>query len=281
MIRLNHYSAHGALAVALSVCSLAGVLAGQTVSEPDLKREFDQSVRAAIPIAEALRSDQAGFLEAVQPYGPLDLLVQHPITGAHTSQLRDFFLGVVGGAARFDPSSFTNQWHCGPACATARRDSLIHQLASIRQLVARFRGVTALDVIATWPGRGYRVGLVTYDGRVWCHQSASPLMGFMPWQADTLSDSGAAQFHVLGSDRKNLEGIVADMRTGSVSVIAREAEGAIRVVLRGAIGNNEAGLLFVPAGAQPPPFNGAKMPDGRRYIGGERVAPDVYFYVTT
>ena len=71
------------------------------------------------------------------------------------------------------------------------------------------------------------------------------------------------------------------MRTASVSVIARDAEGAIRVVLRGAIGNNEAGLLFLPAGSPAPWFNGAKMPDGRRYIGGERVAPDVYFYVTT
>lgn len=280
MIGLDRRSAAGALVVALSACSLTGVLAGQTVSEADLKREFDQSVRAAIPIAEALRSDQVGFLEAVQPYGPLDLLVQHPITGAHTSQLRDFFLGVVGGAAGLDPSSFTNQWHCGPVCANARRDSLVHQLASIRELVARFRAVTA-DVIATWPGQGYRVGPVTYDGTVWRHQTASPIMGLLPWQAETLRDSGAAQFPALGSDRKTLEGIVADMRAASVSAIARDAEGAIRVVLRGAIGNNEAGLLFVPAGSQPPSFDGAKMPDGRRYIGGERVAPNVYFYVTT
>jgi len=280
MIRLNHRSAVGALAVAFLACALAGVSAGQTVSDADLKREFDQSVRAAIPVAQALRSDQAGFLEAVQPYGPLDLIVEHPITGAHTSQLRDFFLGVVGGAAKFDPSSFTNQWHCGPLCANARRDSLIHQLASIRQLVARFREMKA-EVIATWPGGGYRVGSVAYDGRVWQHQTASPIMGFLPWQADTLSDSGAAQLSALGSDRKNVEGTVADMRTASVSVIARDAEGTIRVVLRGAIGNNEAGLLFVPAGIDPPSFGGAKLSDGRRYLGGERVAPDVYFYITT
>jgi len=256
-------------------------VASQGIPQSQLEAEFREAAQAAIPIAESLAGNAPAFLEAVQPYGPLDLIVLHATSGAHASQLRSFFLGVVGGAARIDPAPFANQWHCGPQCAVARRDSLVQRLSEVQNLVDRFRLISGVDVIATWPANGYRAGRVTYDGHTWRLSSSSPGMGFMPWRTVTVTDSGATEFRTLGTDRRVVEALVAAMRSARIVALAREPSGGIRAVLHGAISDNEAGLLFMTPGVAPPSFQGLELPDGRKYVGGEKVASEVYFYVTT
>jgi hypothetical protein len=148
-------------------------------------------------------------------------------------------------------------------------------------LVDKFRTMKGVDVMAAWPRNGYRAGLLTFDGRTWRLDTPSPAMGFVPWKSAGVRDSGRAELAAMHVERAAVEGVVAEMRGLHLAVLARDASGGIRAVLRGAIGDNEAGLLFLPAGASPPSFDGVELLDGRKYVGGVSVAPRVYFYVTT
>ena len=249
--------------------------------QPEIDAEFRAAVRVAAPLAERIAGDSQAFRVRVQPFGPLDLLVLRATSGRYASNLRGFFLGVMGGAARIDPGPLANAWHCGPVCASARRDTLVQHLPAIRSLVERFRAMKGVDVLAPWPSNGYRAGLLAFDGRSWRLDTPSPLMGFVPWQSEALTDSGRTRLATMGTDRAAVEAVINEMRALDLAVLARDSAGAIRAVLIGGIGDNEAGLLFVPVGAPAPSFEGLELLDGRAYVGGEAVASGVYFYVTT
>src|SRR5687767_12150350 len=88
-------------------------------SQAELDAEFRAAVRATAPLAERIAGDSKAFRVRVQPFGPLDLIVLRASSGRHASNLRGFFLGVMGGAARIDPGPLANAWHCGPGCAAA------------------------------------------------------------------------------------------------------------------------------------------------------------------
>jgi hypothetical protein len=249
--------------------------------ETELGPEFHAALRAAEPSAERIADSLEAFRVMVQPFGPLDLIVLRSSTSGHASLLRSYFLGFMGRSARIDPSPLTNAWHCGERCAMARRDTLVQHLPAIRSLVERFEAMKGLDVLAPWPHHGYRAGLLTFDGQGWSLDTASPQLGLIPWQSTIVTDSGRTHLATMGIDRTTVESVIAEMRRGHLGVLARDPSGGIRAVLHGAIGDNEAGLLFLPADATPPSFEGTELMDGRKYVFGEPVAPGVYFYVTT
>src|SRR3954452_10455143 len=152
-------------------------------SDAQLEGEFRNAVRAAGPLAESLVGDTTGFLSSVQPYGPLDLVILKGLTAHHSDQLRNYFLGAVGGAAQIDPSSFANRWQCGTSCALSRRDTLVRRLTQIDSLVREFRAM-AVTVVAVWPRGGYRFGLVSFDGKRYYRSTPSPILGLLPWQRE-------------------------------------------------------------------------------------------------
>jgi hypothetical protein len=241
-----------ALATTLMLGPVSVIAAQAGPVPPKIEPEFRETVRAVASIAEAHAGDTALFRASVQPFGPYDLVVLRPSSAREVDLLRNFFLGIVGGAARIDPAPLANAWQCGP-CVAARRDSLVARLPQIRTLVTRFQQLPRVTVVAPWPARGFRVGLVAYDGRVWRLDTPSPIMGFVPWRSTTLSDSGAQALHDMGMERRVVDSLVSGLREASLAAIARDSVGSIRVVLQGSIGDTY----------------------------GEAVAPGVYFYVTT
>jgi hypothetical protein len=263
------------------VASVAQGDSAQRPTDAQLEREFDDAVRAAGPLAESLAGDTAGFLSSVQPYGPLDLVILKGVTPHHSDQLRNYFLGAVGDAAQIDPSSFANRWHCGPPCALARRDTLVQRLTQIGTLVREFRAMPRVAVAAVWPRGGYRFGLVSFNGKRYYRSTPSPILGLLPWRGEP-ADSNDRSLWGKDITRQAVQRLLAGMRTAGVVALVREEPSGIRAVLQGAIGDNEAGLLFLdPNGRQPPALRGVETLDGRRYLGAEQVAPGVYFYVTT
>ena len=252
-----------------------------TPAPPDqVEEEFRAAAEAAAPLAQSLGGDTAAFLASVQPYGPLDLVILKGRTPRQSDLLRSFFLGVVGRGAGIHPSGLANRWHCGSPCAVARRDSLVRRLPQIDTLVHRFRAFDNATVVAAWPHGGYRFGLVSFDGKRYSRSTASPLLGLLPWKSEPADSSDRALWGT-GVTRKAVETVVAAMRAAGVAAIVREGSQGVRVVLQGAIGDNEAGLLFLPTNLPRTDFNGIELLDGRRYLGGEQVAPGVYFYLTT
>jgi hypothetical protein len=253
-------------------------------SQAEFQAEFEAAVQAATPAARSTANDPETFWRMVQPFGPLDLIVFRATTAGQASYVRSFFVGLMGRTASIELDTFKDAfdaWHCGAPCAMARRDTLTAHLRPIRSLVERFEAMRGLQVLAPWPQNGYRAGLLTFDGQCWGLDTASPLMGFIPWQRTILADSGRTYLAAMGVDRPTVELVIGEMRRAHLAVLAREPFGGIRAVLHGAIGDNEAGLLFLPADVTPPSFEGAELMDGRKYVFGEPVAPGVYFYVTT
>jgi hypothetical protein len=156
---------------------------------------------AAFAEAKAMAGDTAAFLARVQPFGSLDLIVLRETDADRASLLRNTFLGVVGSAAGIDPGPFANRWHCGEACVKARRDSLVAHLAAAHTVVAQLRAIPALEVVAAWPGGGYRAGSLTFDGRAFRVHSASPRLGLLPWQSRAESGDAAPAFSGIHTSR--------------------------------------------------------------------------------
>lgn len=163
----------------------------------------------------------------------------------------------------------------------ARRDTLVAHLGAARTVVAQLRAVPSLEVVAAWPGGGYRAGSLTFDGRTFRVHSASPKLGLLPWQNRPVSGDAAPAFANLHTSRAAVETIVAGLRNGGFTVAARDRKGSVRMVLAGAIGDNEAGLLFLASGDALPTHRDARLLDGRAYVHLEEVAPGVHFYITT
>jgi hypothetical protein len=256
----------------------------RSVSQAEFQAEFDASFRFAKPGAELIANDLEAFRGMVQPFGPLDLIVLRATTGGQASHVRSLFLGLMGRTAGIELDTLTdalNAWHCGEPCAAARLDTLVQHLPAIRSLVEQFDAMKGLDVLAPWPQNGYRAGLLTFDGQRWSLDTASPLLGLIPWQRTTVTDSGRAHLGAMGIDPATVDAVIAEMRRAHLAALARDTSGGIRAVLRGAIGDNEAGLLVLPADAAPPSFQGTELVDGRKYVFGLPVAPGIYFYVTT
>src|SRR4051812_12449939 len=78
--------------------------AQREVTQSQLEAEFRESISAVVPTAEAVAGDTTAFLARVQPFGPLDLVVLKATSPKNASDLRSFFLGVLGGAAQIDPA---------------------------------------------------------------------------------------------------------------------------------------------------------------------------------
>ncbi len=273
-----------ALLVASLLLTPVTAAAGQrdSAAPPDssqLEEEFRTAVRAAAPLAKSIIGDTAAFLSSVQPYGPLDLVILKGRTAPHSDLLRNTFLGMMGRAAGIHPGPLANRWHCGSPCALARRDTLMHWLPQLDTLARQFRTMNT-TVVAAWPSGGYRFGLASFDGKRYYRSTPSPLLGLLPWDREPAESTDQALWGP-GVTRQAVEAFVARMRAAAAVAMVREGPHGVRVVLRGAIGDNEAGLLFLPLNLPPPAFGEAQLLDGRRYLGGEQVAPGIYFYMST
>jgi hypothetical protein len=156
----------------------------------------------------------------------------------------------------------------------------MRRLPQLDTLVRQFRAIDGATVVATWPHGGYRFGLVLFAANRYYRITPSPLLGLIPWRSKRV-DSTERALWGTGVTRQAVETLVGGMRTAGIAAIVREGSQGVRVVLQGAIGDNEAGLLFLPTNLPPPAFSGVELLDGRRYLGGEQVAPGIYFYMTT
>lgn len=270
-----HRPAFACLALAVLAVPLGAQDRSATV-----QAEVRKAADAAIPAAEAIAGDTARFIASVQPFGPLDLLVRRAANAAESNTLRNWFLGVVGAAAGIDPRPLVARWHCGEPCDAARRDSLVSRLPQLQPVVDEVRAMPRVDVIAAWPDGGYRVGVVSFDGKVHSVHAASPTAGLMPWRSFAAVKAAEIGLAALGTSDTAAARIVGTMRTLGIAAVVRDDGGSVRAVLAGSIGDNEAGLLFLATGAAPPAI-AQELPDGRVYEAAAQVAPGVYFYVTS
>src|SRR5260370_41406458 len=140
------------LAIVSSVISgSASAVAAQSppIVPPNVEPEFREAVRAVAFVAQTHVGDTALFRASVQPFGPYDLLVLRPSSAGQVDLIRNFFLGIVGGAAEIYPAPLTNAWHCGP-CVSARRGRPVPRLRRVGAVVGRFQRLPSVSVCGPW-----------------------------------------------------------------------------------------------------------------------------------
>ena len=241
--------------------------------------EFEHLIPHVTEACALVRENPGIFPFRCFPYGPLGLEVRKAKSSAEADRIRNFFLGVVGGACGIPPDQITANFFCGPECPAIRRDHLVQQLPAVRALAAAFEGLRAVRLLAVWAPKGE---LRVNDVFVMNHQAReaipSATLGFVPsgdWKSwtslhDYLDSIQVREETVLDLSRQ--------MLAIGLSALIREAS-RMRLVGVG-IGDNESGLI-VQSPSDATPKVGAIWPDGRRCTVVDRVAPGIYYYETT
>jgi hypothetical protein len=185
-------------------------------------------------------------------------------------------MGVGAGVAPgIPPQPLLARWLCGPACVEYRRALLADDLAAIRRLVADFRTLRGIDLIAQWgvtnESRVDNVFSIRGQTRA---TTPSASMGFVPSGSWTPVASINAYVRERGGDPAIVQRILEQMRAIDLAAVVREGDD-IRVVRIG-VADNEAGAVFTnkPASIAV----GAEMPDGRAIVFRIELADDVYYY---
>lgn len=240
-------------------------------------------LRELLPFLERCGVGHAGDLELfrqwVLPYGPLDLQVENA-DYTEANALKNLYLGLAGAAFKIDPVPLSHSFHCGPSCVDARRTGLKSSLPRLQPLVASFRGLRGVKVLASW-GREdeFRVnGLFRISGQLKLTQP-SALMGFTPSATWTAVEEADKYIASLGADPAEVHRILDGMRALELAAIVSDPGDVVRVIRVG-IGDNESGLLFTMDEKAPyhPPQG---LRDGHEVVLIEPIEPHVYFYETT
>ena len=222
--------------------------------------------------------DEGAFKLAVLPYGPLDLQVRGAKTHDEANALRNFHLGLAGRACKVDASKLAASFHCGPDCTRWRRGQLVKQLPELKALAARFQGLAGVWLLAQWgiPGEHRVNDLFRMAGQT-NEALPGPAIGLVPSQAWRSWPDEASFLSGVGAKPAEVDAALEQLRRLSVAAAVREGQG-VRLVKVG-IADDEAGVLFFPAGARLPK-RGDRALDGREYVVVEPLEAGVVLYET-
>ncbi len=241
-----------ALLVLFSSSSLAQTM--DDIASPAL----DDALRSVKPTATSVKGDVALFKKLIQPYGPLDLVIQdESLTTDEASSHKNFFFGAVGSAAKLDKqtlSTLINSWFDKP-----HQTSLVQNALTAAQLLPVLgREVNALGseyVLSAWGENAYRFNqwVVNLNSvEVYrCDGQYFPCTEFTLTTVEKLSD--AEQETLLEARR-----LITKLRNANITAVVQQPS-ATRYILDG-IADNETGL-YVPVESEtdmPEQFSGGK-----------------------
>lgn len=213
------------------------------------------------------------------PYGPLGLEIRKPASASEADHIRNFHLGMVAAACRIPPSLVTASFFCGPECPGNRRDHLAHQLPAVRSLAQAFNALAAIRLVAVWAPEGeFRVNDVFVLNGQAMEAIPSEKLGLVPsgnWKTWPSLGAYLATSKVL---EKDVQGLIDQMLAIGLSALIRDGS-RTRMVGVG-VGDNESGLILLPADSSPPRVD-MELPDGRKYTIVVEIAPGIFFYETT
>ena len=247
-----------------------------------IERGADE-LRAALKDAqvylEATRPSLARFAGLAQPYAPLDLELRGTHATREAAEVKNFFLGAAGYSAGLPPDQIQElvraffKRHGRLAGKAAWLASLPEQ----RALVARFRALPQLGVLAQWGSEDYRVGDLFKVGDQFFTATPSPTLGLVPWGTRVTLDDPKATGAAVVRDVAAAAPLLVEMRRLRVLALVRMPSGAVRVIQDG-VADNEVGTLFVVAGGAVPK-KGEELTDGKPVLHAEAVADGVYYYL--
>jgi hypothetical protein len=243
---------------------------------PRAEPEFRALLSDLAPRAAATGGDVDAFVKQSLPYGPLDLTVANAANSEEAEALRNFYLGVLGGAARVDVAALAVRFQCGRDCAVQRRQHLAASLPAITEAVDFFRHQEGLSVVAVWP-TGHRLDDYYLIDNRYSQAVPSPIMGFVP-SGSWLPTTEAAALERLGVSRDSRDRLLSLMSAGDLAAVAKERNGSVRAIWAG-IADNEAGILSLGKSARKPKL-GEVLPGGGSFVVLERLADGIYFYTT-
>ena len=261
---------------ALAVSSLA--TAQPLFPVPRAEAEFRVLVAALAQRAEAVNGDVNSFVQQSLPCGPLDLLVSHAANPEEAAALRNFYLGVLGTAARVDVARLANRFHCGPECAAQRQEHLTSLLPGIRQAVDLFRQQRGLAIVAAWQPSGHRLNNFFLLDDHYSEAVPSATMGFIPsgtWRSQT-EPHALEQVGITSVTRDRL---LALLRASDLAALVKTSDGSVRAIWAG-IADNEVGLLFTSP-SSPEPSIGQALANGGSFVALSRLSDAIYFYTTS
>src|SRR6266516_3348881 len=113
--------------------------------------ELDTLVESYVQgYCESIKDDNKAFQFSVQPYGPLDLQVKKGRNREEIRQWKNFYLGIVGSAARVDPMRLSASFSCGKACHDYRKNEVVSKLSTIDPLVQELTNILGLHLVSNW-----------------------------------------------------------------------------------------------------------------------------------
>lgn len=226
------------------------------ISSPAL----DDALRSVKPAATAVKGDTAQFRSLVQPYGPLDLVIQdETLTSEQASAKKNFVFGAVGSAAKLDKqtlSTMINSWFDKP-----HQTALVQNALTTAQLLPVLkREADALGteyVLSAWGDNAYRFNewvvnlnsVEVYD----CDGAFFPCTTFTLTTTEKLPK--AEQEQLLEARR-----LITKLRNANVTAVVQQPAGT-RYILDGIV-DNETGL-YLPVTSE------AGMPES--FAGGKTV----------
>lgn len=270
------------LFAALILCFAAGPFA-QTRPDfpvPRAEQEFVALFSHLEGYGGAIRENPKAFTLAALPYGPLDLQVTKAKTYEEASILKNFYLGIAGSASGVDAAAMANRFHCGQNCIESRKSDVVGKLAQISEIVNDFSAISQLQVVAQWGiSNEYRVNNVFHMMGQTNESAPSPVMGFVPSDKWRKLENPEKYLEEIKVSKAKFELLLTRLREMSLAAVVRSSEGDIRAV-RGGIGDNEAGLLFLKNQSRKPK-KAQKLLDGREYVFIEEIKPGIFYYETS
>jgi hypothetical protein len=247
---------------------------------PRAELEFNRLAVIAQGAGAAGPMDVREYLALAGPFAPLDLQVTRA-SASEASLLKNVYLGTCGAVLKIDTARLANDFHCGPDCTGPRRAYARDRLDRLMGLVASFRTIKRVTVIAQWwePG-SFRVNEMFKLGS-WVREAIpSPELGFIPSGQWHEYKTVELFFSTRGIDGAASLALVHKAEELGVGAIARLAGNAVAVFIPGGLGDNQAGVLFNESSPSAPQL-GAQAVNGLEYVVVEKLAPGVYYFETS
>ncbi len=271
----------------LFVCLLASCASRVAEGDDPVRPGLRDDVQALRPFVEKIsvtvHYDPNILPMMATPYGPLDLQVTKPVSFEESSYLKNYYLGGVGaafGLSRGETIELVGGPLCGPVCTEGYRERLVARLDDLESLVTSFRREENLRVYAlarsTAPVIRINNLFYTQDNAV--EHIPYGEAGLVPSPKTRRWESLEAYMEANGLDPAFMVDFLHRFTDTGIAAIVRD-DAWTWVVLYG-ISDNEAGLIFVDEGADPPEPR-QKLLNGKEFINLEPIRDGIWFYETS
>ena len=237
-----------------------------------------------IPILEGAGAtgamDLAQFRALAGPCAPLDLEVSRG-SNSEAGLLKNIYFGTAGRILKIDAAGLANDFHCGPACTSARRQHAVDRLTEIRELVSAFGAARGVTLVAQWQQpESFRVNRAYKLGKLVREAIPSAEMGFVPSGQWKDYESAESYFSKNRIARAQALEVVRLARKAGMAAIVLMPDGSVVVFLPGGVSDNQSGVIFQEAG-QPAPRSRGILQNGLEYTYIEKLATGIYYFETT